>query len=54
MNLNKLFLTKNDCYKAGKKITVKGIMVHSTGANNPWLKRYLPDDGKIGKNPNGK
>lgn len=50
MNLNKLFLTENNCYKAGKKITVKGIMVHSTGANNPWLKRYLPDDGRIGKN----
>ena len=53
MNLNKLFLTNNDCYKAGKKISVKGIMVHSTGANNPWLKRYLPDDGKIGKNQYG-
>ena len=53
MNLNKLFLTNNECYKAGKKITVKGIMVHSTGANNPWLKRYLPDDGKIGKNQYG-
>lgn len=50
MNLNKLFLTANNCYKSGKKITVKGIMVHSTGANNPWLKRYLPDDGRIGKN----
>jgi N-acetylmuramoyl-L-alanine amidase len=26
-------------------------MVHSTGANNPWLKRYVgPDDGLIGKN----
>lgn len=53
MKLNKLILTNNDCYKAGKKITVKGIMVHSTGANNPWLKRYLPDDGKIGKNQYG-
>ncbi len=53
MNLNKLFLTQNNCYKAGRKITVKGIMVHSTGANNPWLKRYLPDDGKIGKNQYG-
>ena len=51
MNLNKLLLTENACYKAGKKITVKGIMVHSTGANNPWLKRYVgPDDGKLGKN----
>ena len=53
MKINKLFLTNNDCYKAGKRIVVKGIMVHSTGANNPWLKRYLPDDGKIGKNQYG-
>jgi len=53
MKINKLFLTQNDCYKAGKKISVKGIMVHSTGANNPWLKRYLPDDGKIGVNQYG-
>ena len=51
MNLHKLIFTENACYKAGKKITVKGIMVHSTGANNPWLKRYVgPDDGKLGKN----
>lgn len=51
MNLRKLLLTENACYKAGRKITVKGIMVHSTGANNPWLKRYVgPDDGKLGKN----
>lgn len=51
MNLNKLIFTENACYKAGKKISVKGIMVHSTGANNPWLKRYVgPDDGKLGKN----
>ena len=53
MNLNKLFLTKNNCYKVGETITVKGIMVHSTGANNPWLKRYLPNDGKIGINEYG-
>ena len=51
MNLHKLILTENACYKAGKKIKVKGIMVHSTGANNPWLKRYVgPDDGLLGKN----
>lgn len=51
MNLHRLILTENACYKAGRKITVKGIMVHSTGANNPWLKRYVgPDDGKLGKN----
>ena len=51
MNLNKLILTNNACYKAGKTITPKGIMVHSTGANNPNLKRYVgPDDGLLGKN----
>lgn len=44
--VKKLILTNNACYKAGKTITPKGIMVHSTGANNPWLKRYVgPDDG---------
>lgn len=51
MNLQKLIFTENACYKAGKKIKPKGVMVHSTGANNPNLKRYVgPDDGKLGKN----
>lgn len=46
-------LTKNECYKAGKKIKVKGLMLHSTGANNTKLSRYIgPDDGLLGKNPN--
>lgn len=54
MNLNKLILTNNACYKANQTITVKGIMVHSTGANNPYLKRYVgPDDGKLGINTYG-
>ena len=51
MNFRKLILTKNACYKAGRTITPKGIMVHSTGANNPNLKRYVgPDDGLLGIN----
>lgn len=51
MNLKTLLLTNNACYKAGKTIVPKGIMVHSTGANNPNLKRYVsPDDGLLGKN----
>lgn len=51
MNLHKLILTNNACFKAGKTIIPKGIMVHSTGADNPWLKRYVgPDDGLLGKN----
>lgn len=51
MNLKKLIFTQNACYKAGRTITPKGIMVHSTGANNPNLRRYVgPDDGLLGKN----
>ena len=51
MNLKQLFLTENNCYKAGVKFNPTGIMVHSTGANNPNLKRYVgPDDGLLGKN----
>lgn len=51
MNLHKLILTNNACYKAGRTIKPKGIMVHSTGANNPYMKRYVdPDDGLLGKN----
>ena len=54
MNLRKLIFTNNACYKAGRTITVKGIMVHSTGANNPNLKRYVgPDDGLLGVNQYG-
>ena len=49
------FFTSADCYKNGAKNaqTPKGVQVHSTGANNPNLKRYVqPDDGRIGKNVN--
>lgn len=51
MHLYQLFLTKNDCYKAGRSIKPKGIVLHTTSANNPYLKRYVgPDDGRLGKN----
>lgn len=51
MNLKTLLLTKNACYIAGKTIVPQGIMVHSTGANNPNLKRYVgPNDGLLGDN----
>lgn len=53
MNLRKLILINNDCYKSNKQITPKGIMIHSTGANNPNLSRYIgPDDGLLGHNKN--
>lgn len=49
----KVLFTKSDCYKAARKMTPKGIVVHSTGANNPNLKRYVqPDDGYLGVNTN--
>ena len=50
MNLHTCILTGNDCYKAGRRIVPKGVMVHSTGANNPRLSRYVgPDDGLLGQ-----
>lgn len=50
----KIYLSKNDCYRIGKQIkTIKGIVVHSTAVNNPYVKRYVqPDNGTIGKNVN--
>ncbi len=49
--IRQLLLTNNNCYTAQQYITPKGVMVHSTGANNPYLKRYLaPNDGLIGTN----
>lgn len=51
MNLHELLLTENNCFKANQKMTPKGIMMHSTGANNQYLKRYVgPDDGLLGYN----
>ena len=41
LKLLKCLLTANDCYKAGRKIKPRGVMVHSTGADNPNLRRYV-------------
>ena len=41
MNLLKCILTENDCYKTNRTIKPKGVMVHSTGADNPNLRRYV-------------
>lgn len=35
MKLVESILTKNPCYKTGKKITVKGLMLHSVGCPQP-------------------
>lgn len=54
LTIHRLYFTQSDCYKAGVKQKPVGVQVHSTGANNPCLKRYVqPDDGLLGKNTNG-
>lgn len=50
MRLRKQYLTKNNCYQADRTIPVKGVMVHSTGANNPRVYRYVPGSQEIGWN----
>lgn len=41
MKLYQCLLEQNDCYKRGVKITPTKIVVHSTGANNNTVKRYV-------------
>lgn len=51
MEIVKAYLTKNDCYKAARKLTkVKGIVKHSTGVNNPNLVRYIGTNSNLGVN----
>ena len=43
-------MTQSTCYKSTSKMTPKGVLWHSTGANNPTLKRYVqPDDNAPNK-----
>lgn len=52
LEIRQCFLVNNDCYKQGIRMKPSGIVVHSTGANNPYLKRYIqPNDGILGVNP---
>lgn len=41
MEIYQCFLTKNACYLAGVRMKPQGIVVHSTGANNPYVSRYV-------------
>lgn len=43
MNLKKCFFTENRCYQKAQKVkgAPVGILLHSTGANNKQLKRYV-------------
>lgn len=43
MQLTEHILTNSDCYKAGRTITPRGIMVHSTGVAQPDVEVFLRD-----------
>lgn len=53
MKLFEQLLTRNSCFATGQQMNVRGIMVHSTGANNPNLSRYVPGNEEIGFNTGG-
>ena len=53
LDIIKSYATKNLCYISAQKMTPKGIVVHSTGANNPYLKRYVDCPEKVGVNKYG-
>ena len=41
MKLVESFLTNNPCYTAGRKITVKGLMLHSVGCPQPKASAFI-------------
>lgn len=51
MEITKNILTKNPCYKAGKTIKVKGLMLHSVGCSQPsataFMKNWNTADAKV-------
>ena len=54
LTIHRLFFAESDCHKANVRQNSIGVQVHSTGANNPYLRRYVqPDDGRLGRNTNG-
>lgn len=54
LTIYRRFFKDSDCYRSGTRQTSRGVQVHSTGANNPNLRRYVqPDDGRLGRNTNG-
>ena len=41
MKLIESIMTNNPCYKAGKKITVLGLMLHSVGCSQPKALAFI-------------
>ena len=65
--IKEYMFTKNNCYKECTAIDPKGVVVHSTGVNNPYVSTYVPSwnvpkpggrevcvHGFLGKDKNGK
>ena len=50
LNIIKAYATRNLCYISAQKMVPGGIVVHSTGANNPYLKRYVDAPDLVGVN----
>ena len=50
MEILQAYQMKNPCYKQGKKNKAIGIVVHSTGAVNRNLKRYVDAPDRLGVN----
>lgn len=48
MNLIQNILTLNDCYKTGRKITVKGLMLHSVGCSQPSASVFVKNWNRSG------
>lgn len=56
-------MKSSTCFKQTRKMAPRGILIHSTGANNPYLKRYVQPNNLnndkaylltiLGKNING-
>jgi hypothetical protein len=45
------YAVNNNCFKANVPLVPQGIVVHSTGADNPNLSRYVDSPEEVGKNP---
>ena len=50
LRIETVYQTKNRCYLAAKPADQIGILVHSTGANNKYLKRYVDAPEFVGVN----
>ncbi len=53
LDIIKAYAVKNLCYLAKKSMVPCGVVVHSTGANNPSLKRYVDCPDQVGINQYG-